>query len=468
MKMITSIGAALLLGMSLHAQTTHIYVDATKGIDSNPGTKTLPYKTLTKAITAKKANAVVHVQPGIYGPATTGDFWNATTKVAKSINMVGYTNFEIVGADRATCIIDFNNKGGVWGFLVVNGAATSGVEIHNLTFKNVQDTSAKLNIWGSGAIWTWTGSKINIHHNEFVDALSAVVVYGGTDSAVHNNLFRHTTVPAKWTPVAIRCRITGTTGRGDRVSIYNNQVYGLTAANVKLGHGISWSNDVSNPTQWVANNIVIGCDKGYPDAKVGPNVTVESNIAFNCTANFGVATLPKTNVTVDPKLVNPAKGDFHQAAGSPCYEAGYAKGLAFMDNDWYGSNRAVDNDRNGSTIPDIGLEEVGDLTMTVKNWTQGKVAIFTLGRKSSFGYGGVFLMGAGRGGLLLPGIGVLGMSPLQIVLVTSTTIPGAVALPIPVNPNLKNLRASVQAMGFRAVSGKLRFEMTAGMDLLLD
>lgn len=468
MRLISSIGAALLLAISLDAQTTHIYVDATTGNDANPGTKTLPYKTLTKAITSKKANAVVHVQPGVYGPATTGDFWDSTAKAGKSIDMVGYTNFEIVGADRAKCIVDFNNKGGVWGFLVVNGSSTNGVEIHDLTFKNVTDTSTAQTVWGSGAIWTWTGKKINIHHNEFVDTLSAVVIYGGTDSAVHNNLFRHTLVPPKWTPVGVRVRITGPTGRGERVSVYNNIVYGLTSANVKVGHGISWSNDAANPPQWVANNIVIGCDKGYPDAKLGGKVTVESNIAFNCTTNFGFATLPKTNLAVDPKLVNPAKGDFHQASGSPCYEAGYPMGLAFMDNDWFGSNRVVDNDRNGSAIPDIGLEEVADLTISVMNWTQGKTAVFTLGRKSAFSYGGVFLLGGGRGGVLLPGIGVLGMDILQIALVSSTTIPGAVALPIPVNPALKDVRVSAQAMGFRAVSGKLRFEMTAGMDLLLD
>lgn len=470
MKTVPLIGAVLLLGFSLHAQTQHIYVDAVAGKDTNPGTKALPYKTLTKGMLAKKANAVVHVQPGVYGPKTTGDFWDATLKKPKAITLNGHVNYELVGADRGKCILDFNGAGDSLGggaYIAIRGTATSGVEIHNLTFRNIDTTTTS---WWAGAISTHGAvKKINVHHNEFVDALSSVILWGGSDLSVHDNLFRHTKKPATWTPVAVRVRVTGNPGNGERVAVYNNVTYGLsTVGNLKLGHGISWNSKTTNPIKWICNNISIGCDKGFPDAKLDTKTVVEGNIAFNCTSNFAYTKLTKTNRVIDPRLVNPAKGDFHQATGSPCFESGYPLGLMNMDNDFYGSNRAVDGDHNGSSIPDIGLHEVADLSMTVKNWALGKTAIFTLNRASKFGYGGVFLLGGGRGSLLVPGLGVLGMNPLGLALATSTTFPGAVPLPIPSTATLKGLRAQVQALGFRAVGGKLRFELTGTMDLLLD
>ncbi len=467
MKIISSLTATLLLALTVQAQVTHIYVDAKSGKDSNPGTKAMPYKTFTKGVLAKKTNAVIHVMPGVYGPATTGDFWDATLKKTKNIALRGAQNIEIVGTDRATCILDFNGQGGQWGFLSIQLSATSGIEIHNLTFRNCDE---KAGAWGTGAI-SVNGAvkKINIHHNEFVDTLSSIIVWGGYDVSVHDNLFRHTKKPAKWTPVAVRVRVTGVPGNGERIAVYNNVIYGLsTIGNLKLGHGISWNSKTTNPVKWICNNIAIACDKGFPDAKKDTKTVIESNIAFNCLTNFAYKTLSKTNRVIDPKLVNPAKGDFHQAKGSPCLEAGYPLGLPNMDNDWFGSNRAVDVDRNSSVIPDIGLHEVADLSMSVKNWAQGKTAIFTLSRASTFGYGGVFLLGGGRGGLLVPGLGVIGMNLGQIAFVTSATIPGAVALPIPSTPSLKGLQASMQALGFRAVGGKLRFEMTGTMRLDLD
>ena len=121
----------------------------------------------------------------------------------------------------------------------------------------------------------------------------------------------------KYVGIRVRTRY-GSAANGDRTYIYNNVIY-------NANHGISWN--ARNPgTQFICNNIVLNSKTGFPGSAPVTSVTMRNNIAFGNTTDWAY-TRPPSNLVVDPKLVDPAKNDFRQKAGSPCREGGYAMAL---------------------------------------------------------------------------------------------------------------------------------------------
>ncbi len=443
--------ASFLLAAALPAQMTQVWIDGVNGSDTNPGTKAKPFKTLTKGLKAYKKNVVIHVMPAVYGPTTTGDFWDPVAKKSKTIDINGCQNYHVVGEDRDKCIIDFNNMGDqFWGFLWIRGAATDGVEFTNFTFRNTGNKT-----WGCGPLHVHggAGKNIDIHGNFYIDCNSAFIAWQGTNVAFHDNVI----VSTKKVGTAIRIRIAKAT---QTCYVYNNVIYNTT-------EGISWSNNKNAPKQWVCNNIVMNTARGYPNKILPKFVTFENNIGFGNGTNFSVANPPKSNLTVDPKLVNPAKYDFRQQAGSPCLDAGYPMGLAMMMNDYYGNARVADGDLNGSSIPDIGVQEVVQGTLSVSNFVQGKTAVFKTQKLTQAGFAGFFFLGSAKGSLVLSPFGIFGLDPAKIVIAAPITFPGQYQLPLPNMPWATGVPVYAQALGFRATTGGFVFMPTGRLDLYL-
>ncbi len=454
MRKLAFLCASFFLAAALPAQLTQVWIDGVNGSDTNPGTQAKPFKTLTKGLTSYKTNVVVHVLPAVYGPTTTGDFWDATTKKSKHLNLNNYKNFHLVGQDRDKCIIDFNNLGDqFWSFIWITGSATDGVEVTNLTFRN---TGAKT--WGCGPVHIHggAGKNIDIHGNMYIDCNSDMIVWNGTNVTFHDNVIVNTTA-TKGKGVGIRIRITKAT---ETCYVYNNVFY-------QKGHGISWSNSKNQPKQWICNNIVLNCSTGFPGSTPAAYVTMENNIAFGNGKNFAY-TPPKSNLTVDPKLVNPAKYDFHQQSGSPCLDGGYAMGLSMMMNDFYGNARAADGDLNGVSVPDIGVHEVVQGTLSVSNFAQGKTAVFQAKKLTTAGFAGFIFLASQKGSLVLSPFGVFGLDPTKILLGAPITFPGQFQLPLPTNALLTGVPVYAQALGFRPkTGGGFLFMPTGRLDLYL-
>ena len=98
MKRLGILCASLFLGSLLPAQINHVWVDGVNGSDTNPGTRAKPFKSLTTGVAAYKKNVVVHVLPAVYGPKTTGDFWDAKAQKRVSITLQDYQNLDPRGA----------------------------------------------------------------------------------------------------------------------------------------------------------------------------------------------------------------------------------------------------------------------------------------------------------------------------------------------------------------------------------
>ncbi len=448
MKSLLALTTILSLSAGLVAQTqTHVWIDAMRGNDNNAGTKANPFKTLTKGLLANPTNAVVHVMPGIYGPKTTGDFWDATAKKSKVIQLNNHVNYRIVGENRALCILDFNGMNDqFWAFLQIRGSGTKGVEVSNLTFRNI-GTGGQ---WACGPLHVHGGNDqdVNIHSNIFIDTNSTFICWSGTNVAFHDNLILSTT---RGKGVAVRVRTNGKSG--DLTYVYNNVFY-------NTAHGISYSKSAK---QWICNNIVLKATIGFPGTKPPASVTLKNNIAFQCATNFAY-TPDSSNLTVDPKLVDPAKGDFRQKPGSPCFEGGYRFGLLHMVNDFFGNARASDGDGNGTARPDIGIQELVDVTMDVIRFGQGKRAIFTLRKTTSYIGPAAFFFAWGKGSLVLDPFGSFGLDLGKILFVAPTSIPGAVTLPLPVSTSLNGFPLYAQAAGVRPGP---RFKPTGRLDLHL-
>ncbi len=441
MKRIGFLLSALFLGAALPAQALHVWVDGVNGSDTNKGTRTAPFKTLTKGFTTYTRNVVVHILPAVYGPKTTGDFWNAAKKAGKGIALRAVKNMKIVGEDRDKCIIDFNNVGNLrWGLIPITGG-TDGLEVCNLTFKNVGNSPQPgCTIFQVQA--TPPPKNVNIHNNLFLDANVAFYLMRGINFAFHDNI------------VAYSKKI-GTSKGGslgsfggktrDNLYCYNNVFY-----NLKLGVAIA-----SNGAKaWICNNIFYDCDTGLSGQNITPSITVvENNLFFKCTTVNVGPKLSKSNLITDPKLVNPAKFDFRQQAGSPCLDGGYPKALLYMENDFFGNARAADGDLDGNSLPDIGAQEIVQATLSVTNFAQGKTAVFQTQSLVSGGFGGIFFLGTKKTTLVISPFGFFGIDPLSIFMGTVTAIPGKVQIPVPNAPWAAGTPIYSQALGFRPKSG---------------
>lgn len=71
------------------------------------------------------------------------------------------------------------------------------------------------------------------------------------------------------------------------------------------------------------------------------------------------------NINEDPQLEDPANGDFHLLASSPCIDAGTNDAPNLPVTDFEGDPRIWDGDLDGTATADIGVDEFGFLTLAV-------------------------------------------------------------------------------------------------------
>lgn len=436
----------------------HLWVDPVAGKDTNSGTRSAPLKTITKALGGRNFDLTVHLLPGTYGPQSNGDFWDTTANKGRTIPINGFKRLKIVGVDRKTTILDFNGIDNLWnGMFNIRGTGTEDIEITNLTFTKL-DTTA---IWATGPVQTHAGvKKVDIHGNLFIDTGSSFISWGGFDVAFHDNVVINTASAPRYIAVRVRTQF-GSANNGDRTYIYNNLIVGHT-------HGISYGSR-NKAAQWICNNLIVDGNIAFPGNAAPPaHVKLENNITWRNRTIAGF-TVPASNKNTDPLLVDIAKRDFRQKPGSPCREAGYPiPGLSWMRNDWYGNARASDADDDRLSLPDVGVHEVVDVSLSVSNWGLGKSAIFRLQSPAqSFAGVSVFMFAYGRSGFLAALYGSIGFDPSTLLFSTGTTTPGTIPLPIPMDNKLRGLVLHAQGFGLKGTTSGFVWKPSGTLDLEL-
>ncbi len=187
---------------------------------------------------------------------------------------------------------------------------------------------------------------------------AAVVTYSATINLTNNTFSQNT---GTWIGGGAYVE---TQNNSATANIYNNVIWGNTA-----NYGGNDGDDLYVDSDYVND---IGTINLYNN-DLGPN----SNFVTGQSEDLYITNTSKynhdKNIVGDPKLVDPANGDFHLQAGSPCIDAGDNNAPGLPSTDFEGGARIV----NGTV--DIGADEYGagppahTLTVTKTGTGSGRV-----------------------------------------------------------------------------------------------
>ena len=330
------------------ATTYHLYV-STSGSDSNPGSKTAPLRTITKAASLAKPSTTVHVAPGTY---------NETVKT------------RVAGTSSARVYFLSDTR---WGAKIVGGG-TEATWTNNGNYVSI----IGFDVTGSGRLgilnWaSYTSIENNkVHHMKVSGGCTGSggagimnANYSGSDGDIIGNVVHDIGVPGACNQVQ---GIYHTNLRGKIMNniIYRASSYGLhlwhapnnvTIANntifangsskmgggLILGAGDSPGGVVLDNTRVVNNlvyknpraSIVEYCYSGYNC--IGKNVTIANNLVSGNGSGISLKTGTHTGtVTSDPQFVsyNPTgTGDYRLKSTSPAVNKGTSNYAPRLDID---------------------------------------------------------------------------------------------------------------------------------------
>lgn len=440
-----SLGFAFwLLAAAVSAQATHYYVDAATGDDTFPGSRSQPFRSVTKAVGVGTTDAVIHVGPGTYSAAATGEVFTIGLGLGGAVAR----NVRILGAGASQTVLDFAGAGAsaAYYFQVWRGA--SDVEIAHLTMQ-----AGATSPWYAAAVG-FDCDGLHLHHCVIKDCLSGIIGWGGARNVrIHDNIF-------DGCQVAVRFRQTSANGALDN-RFFHNLVVGNTGF-----HAVSLSG--GDPAQVLVNNIIsgssgIGFDLGTPM----PGVVFENNCAFGNGTDFNATiAIPSSNITADPLFMDPANGDYRLQIGSPCLEAGYPQAQPRAVNDFYGNARVSDVDNDSVAVADIGIFEAPGLSLSVANWGQGQTTTFSLAPQQPGVALAVLFLSVRPTAVVVQPFGLIGvdLSPGASFLMSTVSLPGTVQRSIPVDPALDDFEVWFQAF---ALGGSAAWKPSGRLDLIL-
>jgi hypothetical protein len=346
--LVTCLIAVILMGtLAANCQAATYYV-ATTGSDSNPGTTTQPFRTITFAYSRVVAGDYILVQPGIYTDYQSrwGIYLNKNGTSSSPITLQSVVRGGAIidgtgESNRPYCIVLNGTSYNVVNGFTIRNCPLGGIAVYpngtnassNNAFINneIYNISNPINTGNSGqggqGIAENAPANNNIFCQNYIHDIGASWDSGydhgmymeGSNSTYCNNILSHNILGAGL-QFAARSNITGT-------NIYHN-----TIANNLTNGIVVWSETPSNAFSNVniSNNIVYGNNRGIAGCGPVGSVTLNNNISYNnrsmnyTTDYCGGGTAAWTNnklIQSDPMLVN-ATSDFHLQSGSPAIGAG--------------------------------------------------------------------------------------------------------------------------------------------------
>jgi Protein of unknown function (DUF1565) len=439
------VSLVLLITAIAPAQTVkHYHVDASLGNDANAGTKAKPFKSVTKAVSVGTQNAVIHVRAGTYSKAATGEAF--TIGIGTGTTTV--RNVRILGAGAGTCILDFAGARATAAYYFQVWRNAKDVEIAHFTMQNGGTTP-----WYAAAVG-FDCDGLHLHHCVIKNCVSGVIGWGGSkNTSIHDNIFERCRV-------ALRFRQSSTNGARN-----NRFAHNLVLANTGV-HAVSLSGN--DPTQTLVNNIVVGSKGiGFDLGAPATGIVFANNCAYLNQTNYrSTKTIPKSNLTKDPQFVDVTKSDFRLKSTSPCIESGYGVVQPGLVNDFYGNSRVSDFDANQAAIADIGIHEYPGVTLSVKNWGQGKTATFALARRQNNVPLGYLFLGIRPISVAVLPFGLIGidLSPGVSFQIGLLAVPGSMQQKVPTSSALNDYEVYFQAF---ASGPKQSIKPSGRLDLIL-
>jgi hypothetical protein len=337
----------------------HLYV-ATTGSDTNAGTQSAPFRTISKAGAVAVADTIVHVAPGTYNG-----------------NVV--TNTSGTASGYITYLSDTK-----WGAKVVApGTGTTAAWQNNGDYVAING----FDVTGGGAVGIQHSGNNDIAKNNHVHHIPAVgcTGFGGAGisfdqyNTKHGGLADSNTIHDMG-PLGTNCfRVHGIYPSTDNVTISNNIIYRVVGYGVTSGH-CAYNNKIVNNTIFgnggtvegggiilagntnctnsatgyvVANNIIFDSVVGVHEEQQPVGATYVNNLVFGNTTNWGsMGNTHTADVVADPQFVNYIRaggGDYHLKSTSPAINKGSATYAPATDLD----GRA----RPQGTADDIGAYE---------------------------------------------------------------------------------------------------------------
>lgn len=247
------------------AQTTY-YVNNTTGNNSNPGTLSLPFKTIQKSVNVASAGATVYVMAGTYIENIIMNSNSGT--ITNPIHFKNYNNDVVLIDGKGT---NANSGDALWSITDVDNIIIDG-----FVFQNI------INLWVKGLIINKNCNNITITNNtirevhfsndpnesvEYSENASPLLVYS-TDPAnpVTNVVFSNNEI--------YNCR----TGYSESMTL-NGNVDGFLLEN-------NYIHDVANIGIDIAGHFGACSDPAFDQARNG---TVRGNVLHNCASNVAIA-----------------------------------------------------------------------------------------------------------------------------------------------------------------------------------
>jgi hypothetical protein len=161
------------------------------------------------------------------------------------------------------------------------------------------------------------------------------------------------------------CLLFGNRATGTHYVDAHPEVFGGGAAFCTLSNSTVAGNSASDELQHgqgggVAGSTLQNCIVFNNSASTNSEYLRSTSTFFNSTFSYSCTTpLPDAgigNIASAPGFVNPAAGDYHLTAGSPCIDAGYNLS-GVITNDLDGNPRPLDGNEDGLALYDMGAYE---------------------------------------------------------------------------------------------------------------
>ncbi len=406
------------------APAQNIFVDATNGNDSNPGTPTAPVRSITAGIALASVGATVVILPGTYGPSAT----NESLPIGLGTT-VAHTGITVRGIDSV--VVDL---AGSTNSAFEIGTLASGGRVTNLEFRN-SDTAG----WWTRVIET-NGSPTNfeIDRCRFDGVNRGIVLWDSAPDvsgfSIHNNTFQNLANDA----------INEFEDTGPN-RIFNNTIAGVIG-------GTNFVGILSDAqSSRIENNLIVAMRDGIARGGASSNLNFTANNVFNCAVPWAgsFSGAPPGNHSFAPQFVNRQGGDLRLQPSSPAIDLGVPSVPYRMDPD--GNPGSIDSDQDGVRAPDIGAYELAVVRLQVtRDPVTGLVTTTVTGPTGFFG---AALLAFGESVLRLPFGGLLvdpaSLSPLPTpVAVLPSTFSATIGAP-------PGLSLVLQGIGLDATASRL-------------